>query len=146
GSPSKPVIVANQVVDVLGDSERFCFHMAAEMKRAAAEKWLVELRKKATANAKRALAPLVTKEVRVCAIVAKEGDLGGLEQALASHPRFHTSEGFFYRDVFRDACPVPVQLVPPSTLDPSTIGKLAPAPWGKDQRLAALAAWTILKR
>ena len=57
GSLSKPEIVANQRVEVLGDAERFCFHMAAEMKRAEVEKWLAGLRKKALANAKRALLP-----------------------------------------------------------------------------------------
>jgi hypothetical protein len=26
------------------------------------------------------------------------------------------------------------------------MGKIAPPPWGKDQRLAALAAWSVLAR
>jgi len=34
--------------------------------------------------------------------------------------------------------------VPPKTLDDSKVGRIAPAPWGKDQRLAALAAWSML--
>ncbi|HMJ14299.1 MAG TPA: hypothetical protein VK524_22945, partial [Polyangiaceae bacterium] len=41
GSRAKPQIVANEVVRVLDDAERFCFHMAAEMKLAAAERWIV---------------------------------------------------------------------------------------------------------
>jgi hypothetical protein len=45
GSLSRPEIVANSVIDILGDSERFCFHMAAEMKLAAAEKWIADARK-----------------------------------------------------------------------------------------------------
>jgi hypothetical protein len=98
GSLARPEIVSNDVIDILGDSERFCFHMAAEMKRAAA----------------------------------------------ASHPRIHTAEGCFYRDVLRDACTIPVRVVPPASLDPSKVGKLAAPPWGRDQKLAALAAWAVM--
>ena len=145
GSPANPEIVANEVIHVLGDSERFCFHMAAEMKRAEAEKWIASVRKKALANARRALEPLVAKKVRVCAIVAKDYDAGDLDQILASHSRIHMAEGSFYREVFRDACGVPARVVPPSGLDITSVGKLAPPPWGRDQKLAALAAWTVMK-
>ena len=77
GSLAKPEIVANEVIEILGDSERFCFHMAAEMKRAAAKQWIARAKRKAVANARQALAPLVAKEVRVCAIVAKDGEPPG---------------------------------------------------------------------
>jgi hypothetical protein len=146
GSLAKPEIVANEVVDVLGDDERFCYHMAAEMKLDAAEKWIASVRKKAIANARRALAPLLAKQVSVCAIVAKPGNVGKLADVLAAHPRLHTAEGNLYRDAFRDACTAPVHIVPPSSLDVSTVGKLSGPPWGKDQKLAALAAWSVLKR
>jgi hypothetical protein len=144
GSLGRPEIVANQVIEILGASERFCFHMAAEMERTAAEKWLAHMRKKAIANAKQALEPLISKEVSLCAIVAKGGDAGELDEIFASHPRIHAAEGCFYRDVLRDACPIPVQTVRPSSLDPSKVGKLAAPPWGRDQKLAALAAWTVM--
>jgi hypothetical protein len=144
GSLAKPEIVANEVIRILDDSERFCFHMAAEMKPAAAAKWIASTRKKALANAKRALAPLLAQQVSRCAIVAKQGDPGDLDQVLASHPRIHTAEGCFYRDVLRDACAVPVRIVSPKSLDPSSVGKLSRPPWGRDQRLAALGAWTVL--
>ena len=144
GSPAKPEIIASEVIEILGDSERFCFHMAEQMKRADAEKWIAQVRKKATANAKQALATLVTKEVRVCAIVAKAGAVLDLDKVLASHSLIHAAEGHFYRDVLREACSIPVQLVPPSSLDPSRIGKLTAPPWGRDQKLAALAAWTVM--
>jgi hypothetical protein len=145
GSPARPEIVASQLIDILDDSERFCFHMAAEMKRAAAAPWLARLRIKAVANARRALAPLVAQQVSVCAIVAKDGDARDLDHALAAHPRIHTAEGHFYRDVLRAACAIPVHLVPPGSLDASQVGKLAGPPWGRDQKLAALAAWTVLQ-
>src|SRR5215813_6827365 len=87
GSLDKPQIVANEVIEILGDAERFCFHMAAEMKRDAAQKWITDVRKKATTNAKRALAPLIDEQVGVCAIVAKGTDAGDLDEILAAHPR-----------------------------------------------------------
>ena len=146
GSPRKPEIVANEVVEILGDAERFCFHRAAEMERGAARKWIASVRAKAIANAKQALAPLVASDVAACAIVAKDRDPGDLDQILAAHARIHSAEGCFFRDVFREACTVPVHLVPPASLDPSSVGKIAPPPWGKDQRLAALAAWSVMKR
>ncbi|MFL5378067.1 MAG: hypothetical protein ACJ787_09135 [Myxococcales bacterium] len=144
GSARDPEIVANQVIEILGDAERFCFHRAAEMNRADARKWIPRLKAKAIDNARRALAPLLAPDVEVCAIVAKDRDPGDLDEILAAHPRIHTAEGCFYRDVFRDACPVPVLLVAPSSLDASTIGKIARPPWGRDQKLAALAAWAVL--
>jgi hypothetical protein len=145
GSMTSPKIIANQVIEVLTDSERFCFHIAAEMKRTAAEKWIARARKKAVANARRALAPLITPDVAVCAIVAREGAIGSLDEILSSHPRIHTAEGYFYCEVFRDACVVPVHVIPPSSLDISCVGKLAPPPWGRDQKLAALAAWKVME-
>ena len=47
---------------------------------------------------------------------------------------------------WRDACPVPIHIVSPSSLDPSKVGKLAAAPWGRDQKLAALAAWSVMEK
>jgi hypothetical protein len=144
GTLRRPEIVANEVIELLGDSERFCFHLAAEMKRDAARDWIDRVRQKAIANARRALAPLLTQAVSACAIVAKEGNLGDLHHVLASHSRIHMAEGCFYRDILRDACSVPARVVPPSSLDPSKVGKIAAPPWGRDQKLAALAAWTLL--
>ena len=82
--------------------------------------------------------------VTVCAIVAKDGDPGSLDRILAAHSRIHGAEGALYRDVLREACTVPVKLVPPRSLDHTKVGKLAPPPWGRDQKLAALAAWSVL--
>lgn len=144
GSPAQPEILANKVIEILGDSERFCFHLAADMKRRAAAEWIARARKKAIANARRALVPLVAQDVSVCAIAVKDGDAGALDQVLASHPRIHLAEGCFYRDVLREACALPVRFVAPSLLDPSKVAKLAPPPWGRDQKLAALAAWKII--
>ena len=147
GSRRDPKIFGNEEIEMLGDAEPFCYHMAEGMKLEEAKRWIASCRKKALVNAKRALRPL-TEQCRICALVAKDRDPGTLEQVLASHPRIHTAEGCFYRDVLRDACDCPVEIVPPSRLDPSTLnslGKLAGPPWGRDQKLAALAAWEVLR-
>jgi hypothetical protein len=145
GTLEKPEIVANEVIEILGAGERFCFHLAADMKRAEAEKWIAHMKEKALANARRALAHLFAQQVSVCAIVAKGGVAGDLGDVLASHPRIHAAEGYFYREVFREACTVPVRIVSHSSLDPSKVGKLAAPPWGRDQKLAALAAWSAMR-
>jgi len=143
GSFPQPEVVAKEVVEILGNSERFCFHAAAEMKPNAAEEWIERVRERALVNARRGLSPLMAK-VSVCAIVAKEGRQRNLANVLTSHTHIHTAEGCFYRDVFREACTVPVNIVPPSSLDVSKVGKLSAPPWGRDQKLAALAAWLAL--
>lgn len=144
GSLRSPKIVASEVLHVLGDKERFCFHAAAEMRRSLANDWIAQIRDKALSNARSALAPLA-RGVSVCALIAKDGEAGDLDRVLASHSRIHLAEGCFYRDIFRDACPIPTRIVHPSSLDPSKVGKLAPPPWGRDQKLAALAAWSVLE-
>jgi hypothetical protein len=144
GSLRQPEIVANEVIKLLGDADRFCFHRAAEMKPAAAEEWLARVRAKALAQAQDALATLMAQHVHICAIVAREGILGNLEATLATHMRIHSAEGFFYRDIFRDACPVPCRVVPAASLNVTAVGKLAAKPWGRDQKLAALAAWQVM--
>jgi hypothetical protein len=144
GSLAEPEIVERREIELLGDAERFCFHMAADMPRGEARRWIQRAKQKALTNATRALEPLITNGVRRAAIVAKRGELGVLEEVLASHPRIHSAEGFFYRDVLCEACGVPANIVTPASLDISKVGKLVAPPWGKDQKLAALAAWAVL--
>lgn len=145
GSPRSPEVLANKIVEVVTGPERFCFHSAMDMTRAAAEEWIARAKEMALANARRALSPLFSQSVQVCAVVARQGAMGDIGQIVSSHARVHTAEGCFYRDIFRAACPVPTRVIAPSTLDPSTVGKLAAPPWGRDQKLAALAAWMALK-
>ena len=47
GSLRQPEIVVNEVVEILGDQERLCFHAAAEMKPDAAERWIERMRARA---------------------------------------------------------------------------------------------------
>lgn len=144
GSLRDPQVVGNEVVELLGDAERFCYHRAAEMKTAVVPEWLARVRAKALDRARSELAPLLGKGVRVGAIVAKDGALPDLDTALATHMRIHSAEGLFYRDVFRDACQVTCRIIPPAALDITAVGKLATRPWGRDQKLAALAAWQVI--
>jgi hypothetical protein len=144
GSLEKPEIFGNRVIELLADAERFCYHRAAEMKAAEMREWLTRVRAKALAQARRELAPLMDARVRAAALVAKEGALPDPDTALASHMRIHAAEGLFYRDVFRDACQIPCRIIPPASLDVRAVGRLAAKPWGRDQKLAALAAWRAM--
>ena len=47
------------------------------------------------------------------ALIAKQGVIGDLRQVLASHPRMHSAEGFFYRDVLIEACGIPTRIISP---------------------------------
>lgn len=145
GSPRKPEIVGNEVVELLGDAERFCYHRAAGMEPASVRGWLAELRAKALMRARNELAPLIAREVTAGAIVAKEGTLPDLATALGTHMRIHSAEGFFYRDVFREACQVPCRIIPPASLDITGVGNVSVRPWRRDQKLAALAAWQVMR-
>jgi hypothetical protein len=145
GSPARPEIVASARIHLLGDEERFCYHAAARLTLEAAAGSIERLRRKALRNARRALAPFLAEGIAACAIVANAGAPGELQVTLAAHPRLHAAEGFLYRDVLREACPAPVLVVPPRSLDASTVGRLAGPPWGRDQKLAALAAWAALE-
>jgi hypothetical protein len=149
GSLEKPEVVANKVVELLGDAERFCYHRAAEMDPGLVQGWLAEVRAKALVKARSELSPLM-QQVHAGAVVAKDGNFPDVQAVLASHPRMHSAEGSFYRDVFREAVQVPCRIITPAsldiaTLDASKLRKLAAKPWGRDQKLAALAAWRVLQ-
>jgi hypothetical protein len=144
GTLRNPEIVNNKVIELLDDRERFCYHRAAEMKPELVQEWLTRVRAKALARARSELSPLLAEHVRCGAIVAREGILTDLDKVLATHARIHSAEGVLYRDVFREACQVPCRIIPPASLDISAVGKLATKPWGRDQKLAALAAWQVM--
>jgi hypothetical protein len=100
-----------------------------------------------------------------CAIVANRAPMPAeLDEIVGAHPRIHTAEGLFYRDALcsgaRALGLTPI-VIAPRELDahaaktigvrPSEIARLLIAagravgrPWAKDQKMAALAAWSIL--
>jgi hypothetical protein len=145
GSLRNPEIIGNTVIELLQGAERFCYHRGAEMKAAAVPEWLARVRAKALAQARSKLVQLLTPNVRVGAIVARDGDLPDPDTALATHMKIHLAEGLFYRDVFRDACQIPCRIMPPASLDITAVGKLDTKPWSRDQKLAALAAWQAMR-
>jgi hypothetical protein len=83
------------------------------------------------------------------AMVAKMGAMLPLEDVIAPHPRIHTAEGHFYRDVLRTAAEgagLRVRIIAPGDLDPkdvrlAKVGKLVGKPWSVDWKLAVMAAW-----
>ncbi|MGH8181007.1 MAG: hypothetical protein ACRETR_08520, partial [Steroidobacteraceae bacterium] len=127
-------------------AERFCYHRASEMDAAAVPEWLADVRARALAQARRELASLLDPQVSFAAIIAKDGALADPDTALATHLRIHSAEGLFYRDVLRAACQVPCRIIPPASLDITVVGKLDTKPWGRDQKLAAVAAWQVMSR
>jgi hypothetical protein len=170
GDVRAPEILAREVVEMLDDRERFVFHLAAGMKPADAARSVTRAREDAVRAAKSALDGLAGRmraqgrSIVRCAIVARQGAMPPLEELVKAHPRIHTAEGVFFRDVLRDAAEshrVATQVFPPKELEalatklmtiPSAqlakllarLGKDLGPPWGKDEKMASLAAWTAL--
>ena len=162
GSLSAPRIEAREEIGILGDAERFVFHLAAKLDLARAERTVARARAQALENANAAVARALERlraaghEPVACAIVATDtAARSSLTEILAAHPRIHTAEGCFYRDVLLRAAEVnhiPVRLAPPRSLDLdgnaallAEAGRAVGKPWARDQKLAALAAWTLLQ-
>jgi hypothetical protein len=147
------VEVREHLALVADDAARFVFHRAAEMKRTEAAPFVALARREAVDRAAAVFRRLAEgRDVRACAIVAKPGAMPELDAVLASHPRIHTAEGIFYRDVITDAARaagVRSHVVAPSGLDAkdrrlAEVGRAVGKPWNQDWKLAALAAWQVL--
>lgn len=157
GSLESPALPVRERIDLLGQADRFVFHMAAELAPAAGRRLVARAEKLATGAAAAVLDGLVTRaraanlSLRRCAIVAGDAPLRPYDEIVAAHPRIHTAEGAFYRDILRTACDahrIAVAIIPPRALPDSpaltAAGTTLGRPWARDQRLAALAAWTVL--
>lgn len=160
GSLRAPRIEAREEIAMLGDADRFLFHRAAEMELADAKRSVARLEEVATERATAAIKRLLEgvraggNEVVACAIVAKDSPLPPLEAILSAHPRIHAAEGSFYRDVLRRAVKanrLKALLVSPKALNLvaaaallTDAGRTFGRPWARDQKLAALAAWSVL--
>jgi hypothetical protein len=99
-----------------------------------------------------------------CVLLSSGRPIGNLATTLASHALIHTAEGEFFRNALKKACAfcgLPVIGVKErellnkgmATLGISTddleqqvvkLGKSIGAPWGKDEKLCAMAAWIAL--
>jgi hypothetical protein len=153
GSLRQPHVAAREHVSLVEDPDRFVFHRAAEMNRAEAVRSIAHAREEAVARATAVFRRLADgRELRACAIVAKSGPIPDLDTVLAAHPRIHTAEGAFYRDVLAAAATesgIAVHLVHPSRVDAKApglvaVGRAVGKPWNRDWKLAALAAWHAL--
>jgi hypothetical protein len=173
GSPEAPRIAARAAIEILGERERFVFHRAAEASARQAHELVARARADAAANAGAALARLADDlrraghDVSRCAVVAKLGAMpASIAEIVAAHPRIHTAEGLFYRDVLVEAArgaDLRVEVLSPKDLEHTAaaathvtpvrlldalarVGRAVGPPWGKDQKAGALAAWITLTR
>jgi hypothetical protein len=153
GTLRAPRLEAREHVELAGDPERFVFHRAAEMDRADATRSVAKVRSDAIARATGVMKRMIAgRDVEACAIVAKPGEIPELDTVLASHPRIHTCEGLFYRDVLEAAARASglrARVVPPRELDANdprlaVAGRIVGKPWNRDWKLASLAAWAVL--
>jgi hypothetical protein len=152
GSLRRPHVELREEIELIGSDDRFAFHLAATLPIREAQRSVERARKRATTAARRELARLIQdRDVVGCAVVANDAPMpGSLEIILAAHPRIHTAEGCLYRDALEDAArrlKLRTAVVPPRSLDPQSSALANPRfgrPWGKDQRLAAAAAWQLL--
>lgn len=152
GGWNDPVLAAREHVELLGQDERFLFHKAAEMTPAQARAWVARARAKATERATAVMRRLANAHaVEACALVAKKGTLLPLEDIVAAHPRIHTAEGLFYRDVLEEAAKAAglrVKVIPPAALDAKDprlvkVGRVVGRPWSADWKLAVMGAWAV---
>jgi hypothetical protein len=155
GDWGKPVLAAREHLELLGEDERFVFHRAAEMAPAEAEEWVERARKAAMVRSGGALRRLATTHaVKACAIVAKKAAMLPLKDVVAAHPRIHTAEGCFYREVLRAAAEgagLRVTVIAPQELDAKDprlveVGKVVGKPWTVDWKVAVMAAWQVATR
>jgi len=147
------------------------FHHAEPMTFARAEAFIARCRKSTDALAAAALAGLleivVAQKLKLagCGVLSASGRaLPALKEILASHALIHAAEGEFYRDALARACArerIAVVRIrerealrqacdqlhrPEAKMKESlaSLGKSLGPPWTQDQKLAALAAWTLL--
>lgn len=153
GDWAKPVVVAREHVELLGEDRRFVFHRAAELPPAEAREWAARMKDEATARASAVMTRLVaTHAVKACAVVAKRGAMLPLEDVVAAHPRIHTAEGRFYQDVLKEAAEAAgmrVKVIAPDELDAKDarlvkVGRVVGKPWSVDWKLAMMAAWQVV--
>lgn len=157
--------------DSAGANSKQPFHAAEPMPFAQAESHIA-LCRKASENlareaARAALVMCEQKSVRlsgVCVITASGRALPGLANILASHALIHAAEGEFYRDAILAAAKaldikatrlkandalahVAMQLgMSEGAINRALteIGKTVGRPWTSDEKLATLAAWSLL--
>ena len=154
GGARKPEVLLRERLTLV-TCERFVYHAAVDMELRAAARLVATAAKQAQESAFEAIDRLrKDHSVDGCAVVAGPAvppdDLAAIVRA---HPMIHTAEGALYRDAILAAAArhrLAAEVFPPKTL-PADAAEMADAgrgigpPWGKDQRLAGLAAWRMLR-
>jgi hypothetical protein len=169
GSPSRPVIVDRQRIQIAEALERGPiqpYHAARELGADRGRVFLEECREAchavASASLETALKRIGGDRVRCCAVLTGSGrPAATLAATLASHPAIHTAEGEFFREVVLHSavsCGLPVVRIKekelfdlagrkfgmtPENLQRmlNELSKIMGPPWQQDQKFAALAAW-----
>ncbi|MGD0695282.1 MAG: hypothetical protein ABSB82_10550 [Terriglobia bacterium] len=174
GSIKSPAVVARRRIELADPKlprPVQPYHMAREMALEEAAEYLKRFAEDSQRLAQQALREVIDHlreggyRVIGCGIPTGSGRLpGSLESILASHPAVHTAEGELFRKVLARAgekLRLPVLQVrerellerAATELDMSVkdlerqlteLGQPVGPPWGKDQKLAALVAWTAL--
>lgn len=166
-------MLRDRIVLADGDdaSSRQPFHAAESMPTSKARAFIDSCRtdawKRASAEMTRILAGLsdAAPMPRSCAVLtASTAERPTLESILASHARIHAAEGDHFRDAVAAAAEEAGLSVvrirrkaladhasralgrPPEELERRVAGmrRTVGAPWGADQKIAALAAWSLL--
>ncbi len=149
------------------------FHAAEEMRLPQAtrlvDRCVADSSNRAAAELQRLAADLEAAGYRLAAggLCGKEArPLGPLATILASHALIHAAEGEMFRQALREAaakrtmpfvevvereaearCAKAVALATETVRSHlATMGRAAGPPWTKDQKIAALVAWTCLSR
>jgi hypothetical protein len=174
GESDAPLLLARERVELseahlLGSKQPY--HAIEALPPAKARQRLLRLEASAGALAARALEQLAGRAQAAGATLAAAGILDSagrsgatLEAILASHALIHTADGNHFRTAIARACEtrgLPVSRVPQRTLAAraatalrrppaqlaayvTALGRTVGAPWGADQKAAALLAWLLL--
>jgi hypothetical protein len=174
GSASDIAIVERRHVELCDpavEGSKQPFHHAEPMAFARADAFIARCRKSTDVLAAAALAGLmeivVAQKLKLagCGVLSASGrPLPALKEILASHALIHAAEGEFYRDALARACSrenIAVVRIrerealrqacdqlhqPEAKLKErlASLGRSLGPPWTQDQKLAALAAWSLL--
>jgi len=157
GTGKAPFLLDRRRIELVsaGREVAFVYHAAQELGLTEAERKVAEVRREAEIRAREAIALQVATlrkgghEPGQCAIVgsrkAVPTDLGTI---LQSHALVHAAEGGLYREALAlgaKANGLEAMTITPDELDLGAallrdLGRGAGPPWGRDQKLAALAA------
>jgi hypothetical protein len=159
-----PEIVDRRRVDLVPGPDRFAYHLAAEQPPVEAARLVARVHDQAAAAARAAVSGLALSDLAGAVVVGAVPAAGGLQpvdECVRTHTTIHTAEGALYRSVLGDAFGakgIPVSAVARNDLpeevalavgrDAATVqaliadlGKPLGAPWRREQKEAALAAW-----